>query len=317
MSDELLVTQMDSMPRDIQTITVEINTLKVVAGQSIIEIGERLIEAKAQLNHGEWLPWLSEQVQFSEASAQRFMRIAKEYGKPGLNPSPVTDLGVSKALQLLALPDFLRDEFIEEKHEVNGVEKTVYEMTKKELDEAIKAKTALEDQVDAYEERAEKLEEDIEILKAQLEKAKSEPKEVKTVEIVPDKEAEEKLKDEIKKLKADAEAARSRAKELSDKQAALKEKAEKADKEIEKAKKEVRESVELQYKKQIEQLQKQVKESGDSDVAVFKVHFDAIQQDAAKMKSVIDNLRTSGKSEQAEKLTNAYKAVIQSLSNIL
>lgn len=120
--------------RPIEVITAEIWLYKQQAGAAILEIGRRLNEAKAQLTHGEWLPWLEEKVEFSEATAQRFMRLAREYE----NPSLVTDLGASKALQLLALPPFEREEFIAEKHEVNGQEKTVLEMSKRELAQAIK-----------------------------------------------------------------------------------------------------------------------------------------------------------------------------------
>ena len=120
--------------RSIEVITAEIWQYKQQAGAAILEIGRRLNEAKAQLSHGEWLPWLEEKVEFSEVTAQRFMRLAREYE----NPSLVTDLGASKALQLLALPASERDEFIAEKHEVSGQEKTVLEMSKRELAQAIK-----------------------------------------------------------------------------------------------------------------------------------------------------------------------------------
>ena len=89
-----------SISRGIAVITDEIIFYKQVGGQAVLEIGKRLIEAKAQLKHGEWLDWLRDRVEFSEASAQRFMRLAREYG----NASLVTDLGTSKALELLALP---------------------------------------------------------------------------------------------------------------------------------------------------------------------------------------------------------------------
>lgn len=120
--------------RSIEVITAEIWLYKQQAGAAILEIGRRLNEAKAQLSHGEWQPWLEEKVEFSEVTAQRFMRLAREYE----NPSLVTDLGASKALQLLALPASERDEFIAEKHEVSGQEKTVLEMSKRELAQAIK-----------------------------------------------------------------------------------------------------------------------------------------------------------------------------------
>ena len=114
--------------RPIEAITEEILFYKAQAGAAILEIGKRLNEAKAQLPHGEWLGWLQEKVDFSESTAQRFMRLAKEYE----NPSPVTDLGASKALVLLALPPLQRDEFLEE----NDAES----MSKRELEKAVKEK---------------------------------------------------------------------------------------------------------------------------------------------------------------------------------
>src|SRR5437660_94580 len=39
--------------------------------------GDLLLEAKAQLKHGQWLPWLSEHCAMSERTAQLYMQIAK------------------------------------------------------------------------------------------------------------------------------------------------------------------------------------------------------------------------------------------------
>ena len=68
--------------RDIEVITEEILSLKQTAGSAILEIGQRLIEAKQMLPHGEWLHWLEERVEFSERSANRFMRLAREWSNP-------------------------------------------------------------------------------------------------------------------------------------------------------------------------------------------------------------------------------------------
>ena len=86
--------------RDIGIITTEILRLKQDAGNAILSIGQRLIEAKAMLPHGEWLPWLTEQVEFSERTARNFMRLAREW----TNRQALADLGAAKALTLLALP---------------------------------------------------------------------------------------------------------------------------------------------------------------------------------------------------------------------
>ena len=77
-----------STERSIETITTEILQLKEDAGNAIIGIGQRLIEAKSMIPHGEWLPWLTEHVEFSERTAQNFMRLAREWS----NPHAVADL---------------------------------------------------------------------------------------------------------------------------------------------------------------------------------------------------------------------------------
>lgn len=123
-----------SEARDIAIVTAEIIQLKQDAGNAILAIGDRLIEAKSMLSHGEWLPWLTEQVEFSESTAQRFMRLSREWR----NPSALTDLGATKALTLLALPPEEREQFIEAHHTVNGEDKTVIDMTSRELEQAIR-----------------------------------------------------------------------------------------------------------------------------------------------------------------------------------
>ena len=119
--------------RDIGIITTEILRLKQDAGNAILSIGQRLIEAKAMLPHGEWLPWLTEQVEFSERTARNFMRLAREW----TNRQALADLGAAKALMLLALPPEERERFMEENHVVDGEEKSVIDMTSRELEKAV------------------------------------------------------------------------------------------------------------------------------------------------------------------------------------
>lgn len=123
--------------RPLSAITEEIQFYKAQAGQCIVEIGKRLLEAKEQLPHGQWEAWLEKSVEFSLGTAKRFMKIASEYGS---NRSPVIDLPYTKLLALLQLPPEEREEFIAEPHTVNGHQKTVEEMTKRELQAAIKEK---------------------------------------------------------------------------------------------------------------------------------------------------------------------------------
>lgn len=112
---------MNEITRPIEVITQEINFYKSQAGNAIIEIGKRLHEAKLTLPHGAWGAWLQNEVEFSERTAQNFMRIAKEYR----NPQLIADMGNSatKALLLLSLPAEEREEFVGEAHEIDGEEK--------------------------------------------------------------------------------------------------------------------------------------------------------------------------------------------------
>lgn len=138
-------------PRTIEVITHEILRLKEDAGNAMIGIGQRLIEAKDLLPHGEWLPWLSDQVGFSERTAQNFMRLAREWP----NPQALADLGSSKAVALLtAFPDQeAREQFLQETHTVGGEEKSVSEMTTRELERTIRSRTTSRREVGPSEDR--------------------------------------------------------------------------------------------------------------------------------------------------------------------
>jgi hypothetical protein len=62
-----------------------------------IQAGQKLIEAKSLLGHGQWLPWLH-QIGIEPRSAQRYMRLAKVP-----NASSVTHLGIAAALDAIAI----------------------------------------------------------------------------------------------------------------------------------------------------------------------------------------------------------------------
>lgn len=180
--------------RDLEIIEGEIHFYIRQGITAAIEIGERLIEAKAQLKHGEWLPWLREKIGIPERSASRFMQLARECPKS----AKLADLGVSKALALLALPVSEREDFVAEKHEVGGVEKSVADMTAKELKKAIeerdnarKTLEAMKARAEVAEQSREKMEKDMRQLKEMSKRAK-EAEEQKSVALAAaEKELEE------------------------------------------------------------------------------------------------------------------------------
>lgn len=203
----------------ILTLTREIKEYKQTAGDAILEIGKRLKEAKSLLSHGEWLPWLNEKVEFSERAAQRFMQLAEEYS----NPTALSDLGATKALQLLALNPIERDEFLATKHEVDGQEKTVAEMSSRELDKALRERDEALEAKKAAEEKARTAEGQSAAMKTKLDTALSAANDLEIQRAAAEtksKELSEKLKaerDRVKEAKATAENARQELEELKKK----------------------------------------------------------------------------------------------------
>lgn len=155
--------------RSIPELVEYIGQQLYVGGMSAINAGNGLIEAKQKLKHGEWGDWLAENFGLSARQAQRLMTLAREYGDS--NATLVSDLGPTKALALLALPESERDAFVSESHSVDGEEKTVIDMSAREFKKAIREKAeALADKA-AAEQARDKMAEDMKIVKQLLETA--------------------------------------------------------------------------------------------------------------------------------------------------
>lgn len=143
--------------RTIEEITADILQAQVDGGKAVLIIGNGLLKAKGKLNHGEWLDWLTENVGYSEKSAENYMRIARNYS----NPQLVADLGMRKALSLLALPETDRAAFV--------TEANVVDMTSRELEKAIRERAEALAEKAAAEEARDKMSGDMEIIRQTLE----------------------------------------------------------------------------------------------------------------------------------------------------
>jgi DUF3102 family protein len=69
-----------------------------------IECGRLLVEAKASVPHGEWLPWLRENTEVSERTARRWMRFAENSETLLAKSATVAELIFAEAEQLLGAP---------------------------------------------------------------------------------------------------------------------------------------------------------------------------------------------------------------------
>lgn len=306
--------------RDIEVITQEILDAKRRGGEAIITIGRCLTEAKQAIPHGEWLPWLNERVEFSERTAQNFMRLAREWS----NPQALADLGAAKALTLLALPAEERESFIAENHVVGGEEKTVIDMTSRELEKAIRERkeaqeAAAKAQADASaaEQARAKMEEDMKLLnarlsgaqedreqaaqavarlEAQLAELKKKPVEV-AVETVVDPEAIEKARAEaVAEMQGKLDKAREAKKRAEDKQ---------------KIAEEALEQARLQLEEQARE-EKKAALGADKDLAQFEVLFDQTKETVNRMHGILLKVRSRDE-DAAGRLSKALAALAEAV----
>jgi hypothetical protein len=91
---------LDSLAADIRREVQAAEAAWQDAVAHAIRAGELLIEAKAQVEHGHWLPWLDANFPGSARSAQGYMRLAQHAEEA----QALAHLGVEGALKQLAAP---------------------------------------------------------------------------------------------------------------------------------------------------------------------------------------------------------------------
>ena len=167
--------------RDGDIIAAEINVIKENAKRvlisSAIEIGRRLVEAKSVVDHGQWMKWLEEKVEYSQSTANNMMKLYQEYGTGEVNlfdnwtnSEAFRKLSYTQHLALLALPFEDRAEFAES-HQVADLSTRELEKAVREELEAVKEKLSISEEermaqaaaIDAAQEKAERAEEEAKI----------------------------------------------------------------------------------------------------------------------------------------------------------
>ncbi len=319
----------DIIGAEIRGLTQQAKTMTLWFG---VEIGRRLTEAKAMLEHGQWLPYLKEQTEFSQPSASRLMRLYDEYGAKQtslfgaeLNYSTLNNLSISNALRLLAVPENEREEF--------AAEHDVEHMSARELDELIKQRDDAEQRAARAEEQVQqaadgaaradeqyqKAKQELHLLReklgnaeAQKAAAEKELSELRECPVEVAVEVDEKAVKEAvtaARAKNDAEWAEAMAKvknELSE----AKNKAEKLKAKIKKAEEKASASA-----AELEKLKKSQTLS-DPNTAVFKQIFEQVQEDFNKLHGSLLKIKTSDP-DTAQKLTAAVRALVDRMQGAL
>lgn len=274
--------------RDIHIVTTEIQMIRQqvnqVALNGAIEIGRRLYEAKEMLPHGEWGRWLREEVDFSQQTANNFMRLFDEYGDRQItifgavaNSKTIGNLPYTKALRLLAVPAEEREAFAEEVDAAN--------LSVRELDKAIKERDAAEERAAAAEDERDGVKKALSAAEDRLHDAETAASAAKTRAETAEKQAAD-LREKLKKADAAAKSAREKLRQDVMKEAA-KEAAKQTEKELAdiRAAKEKAEAAAKIADREAEQaaaklaaVQKQLA-IANPDAAVFGILFERIQDD--------------------------------------
>ena len=201
--------------REIGIITAEIKDIcrqaQSMALLYAVEIGRRLEEAKRALPHGKWGEWLENEVEFSQSTANNYMKLFEEYGEAqisifgaSVNSQSIGNLPYSKALQLLAIPKEEREAFVQE---VKAEDLSVKEL-KAAIEERDRAKKEAEEARAKEEDLSKKLADAEEAAKISAEKSKeAEDLRKKLEKITGELEASKMnavhLREELKKAEAD------------------------------------------------------------------------------------------------------------------
>ena len=213
--------EIEAPPRTVETVTLEIRTLQRQAQQIMlsyaVEIGRRLEEVKAILPHGQWGDYLKNEVDYSQSTANNFMRIYREYGAAQQSlfggeakSQAFANLTHTKALRLLAIPDEEEREQFMTEHDVGSMSNRELDKALKEREEALEAAAAAQDEAQGARREADRLREELagqaQVYKAKLTSAEVEAKQARDAQEKATAKAQ-RLQDALSKANTSAQAA--------------------------------------------------------------------------------------------------------------
>lgn len=312
--------------RETEQLTIEVNTIYQqmeaignIGLQLAAEAGERLIEIKGRLAHGEFESWCKDNLTFSKRKAENMMRWSqkcKDENSIFSKTQTFTDLGISKVWALLAAPEEVAEEVLKEGASDMSVRELQEEISRLKLE-----KEKVEGLARATEEEQANLEEEIEILKRQLEEARRESeREAEEENLQSTSEAEEEiaqLKDALGKAienHAKIKEKLKKEKENTDK---------KIDEAINQAKAEAQKEAEAKTSKSLEDITKKYEESQgvinklqtalanseNKALAIFKVKSDLLQESFNSCLASIEDVAAEDQ-EKGDKMKAALRQIM-------
>ena len=289
-----------------ETLTIETNNLwqqmETIGAMGMMlaaQAGQRLNVIRDRIPHGQWEEWCRDNLKFSYRKAARLMNLATKIEDENSlfsNLPTLADIEISKVYELLAAPEEVVKEVVENND--------VADITVKELREELKkSKEALKSRdydIEALQETVRKLNveknnaadpAELEELKLKLLKAEDKLKKAKDAQKKAAEDAQKKVEEELSKsIEVAKEEAR---KEVSNDMDSLKAELEAA----------------LGENKKLMQA---LSNSNNKELAVFKVKSDQLQSDFNSCLKSIAALKKQD-SELAEKANQALRQVLTAL----
>lgn len=325
--------------RDIEMVTSDIHYAQRQGARqllsNLIEIGRLLVEAKSMVSHGEWGKYLEERVNYSQSTANNYMKLYQEYGdnqesffSSFSNSQAFGNLTYTQAIALLALPAEERQKFAEEND--------VADMSTRQLEQAIRERNEERAARERAEELAEKAKQDLIAQEKATAAEKDNVARLRDLQVKAKGEANaanekvEKLQKQLEKAMADkkaAEDALTKAKENPDIPEAVmeslrqqvaaeaaREATEKLQAELDAANKakETAERNAEQAEQKLVAAQKALQLSSP-DAAVFKTLFEQVQKNFKCMLEALKNVQQSDP-ETGAKLRKAVKTLLDKLA---
>lgn len=325
--------------RDIEMVTSDIHYAQRQGARqllsNLIEIGRLLVEAKSMVPHGEWGKYLEERVNYSQSTANNYMKLYQEYGdnqesffNSFSNSQAFGNLTYTQAIALLALPAEERQEFAENND--------VAEMSTRQLEQAIRERNEERAARERAEELAEKTKQELLAQEKATAAEKDNVARLRDLQVKAKGEANaanekvEKLQKQLEKAKANEKAAKealAKAKENPDIPEAMMESlrqqvaadvAKQATEDLQKqldAATKARETAERNAEAAEQKLvaaQKQLQLSSP-DAAVFAALFKQVQRDFESMQEALEKVQQADP-DTGGKLRKAVRTLLDKLS---
>lgn len=325
--------------RDIEMVTSDIHYAQRQGARqllsNLIEIGRLLVEAKSMVPHGEWGKYLEERVNYSQSTANNYMKLYQEYGdnqesffNSFSNSQAFGNLTYTQAIALLALPAEERQEFAEANN--------VADMSTRQLEQAIRERNEERAARERAEELAEKAKQELLAQEKATAAEKDNVARLRDLQVKAKGEANaanekvEKLQKQLEKAKANEKAAKealAKAQENPEipeammeslRQQVAAEAAQKATEDLQKeldAANKAKETAERnaeQAEQKLAAAQKQLQLSSP-DAAVFKTLFGQVQEDFNRLQGALLKVQQSDP-ETGEKLRKAVKTLLDKLA---